>query len=315
MIDKYKPLVYRVGNLLDVREGFIMHGCNMRGVMGAGVARMIADKYPSVLDFYRGQLVGCGTQLGDCLPYQVDRLHILNALTQKSTGTGLQVCYTAIHSAVRQAAKYAADVSGEGAGEVVIDTVPIGAGLGGGDWTVISRVLSHVSKECGVTFRINVYDPTEIPAFIEKDWYTNNGPLPIKEFKGDYLFLSNFFFEFNGLTNEHYYQAAKAAKRDDVAKIMGLFSAGDAKRMGRRIEMRPDWDDVKDEIMLSTLRRKFADNTLKTMLLQTGTAELIEGNTWGDRYWGVCEGQGENKLGKLLMQVRQEIRDKNPMII
>ena len=72
--------------------------------------------------------------------------------------------------------------------------------------------------------------------------------------------------------------------------------------------MRPDWDQVKVSVMLGLLRMKFADAGLRNMLLSTGNQELIEDNDWFDTFWGVCNGVGENQLGKLLMQVRAEAR-------
>jgi predicted NAD-dependent protein-ADP-ribosyltransferase YbiA (DUF1768 family) len=73
--------------------------------------------------------------------------------------------------------------------------------------------------------------------------------------------------------------------------------------------VRPDWDDTKINTMLTLLRQKFAlGSELAKKLLDTGNRDLVEGNTWGDTFWGVCKGQGENMLGKLLMQVRAELR-------
>lgn len=83
-----------------------------------------------------------------------------------------------------------------------------------------------------------------------------------------------------------------------------------AKRMGRKVVMRPDWDTVKFDIMLDLVRRKFLGHPdLREMLLATGDEQLIEGNYWGDRVWGVCDGTGENWLGRHLMTVRQELRE------
>jgi predicted NAD-dependent protein-ADP-ribosyltransferase YbiA (DUF1768 family) len=82
-----------------------------------------------------------------------------------------------------------------------------------------------------------------------------------------------------------------------------------AKWEGRKIPIRKDWEDVKLDVMESLLRVKFADLELKQLLLATGTAKLIEGNFWGDTYWGVCAGIGRNNLGKLLMKIRDELRE------
>ena len=83
-------------------------------------------------------------------------------------------------------------------------------------------------------------------------------------------------------------------------------SPGAAKRMGRKIAIRNDWEAVKEKVMLSVVRAKFEDAYLRRLLTATGTAALIEGNEWGDRFWGVCRGEGENRLGKILMKVRSE---------
>jgi len=69
--------------------------------------------------------------------------------------------------------------------------------------------------------------------------------------------------------------------------------------------MRPDWEAVKDDIMYRCVLAKFEDPILRQRLLDTGDQELIEGNTWGDTYWGVCKGKGRNMLGKTLMAVRK----------
>lgn len=107
------------------------------------------------------------------------------------------------------------------------------------------------------------------------------------------------------------YQAAKCKKWDDTLKFKFL-TAAEAKKLGRRVEMRPDWDDIRNYrliVMEELLREKFSDKNpeLKQKLIDTYDAELIEGNTWNDTFWGVCAGVGENHLGKLLMKIREEL--------
>lgn len=134
----------------------------------------------------------------------------------------------------------------------------------------------------------------------------------ITSFTGDYRFLSNFWLSpvsFEGMafsTVEHAYQAAKTLDMDDRKRIAQLGSPGMAKRIGRLVTMRPDWEQVKLDVMLQLLLQKFQHEPLRSMLLATTNAELIEGNTWGDVFWGVCRGVGQNHLGKLLMKVRHE---------
>ena len=138
----------------------------------------------------------------------------------------------------------------------------------------------------------------------------------ITEFKGEWEGLSNFapchIFarEFEFPTLENAFQALKCIKDSDAARFVSL-SPGDAKRLGRRVDLRPDWERVKVSIMKSLLRQKFLSKPEYTcLLLSTGYARLEEGNTWGDRFWGVClpKREGKNMLGRLLMEIREEIR-------
>lgn len=131
----------------------------------------------------------------------------------------------------------------------------------------------------------------------------------IDSFKGDYRWLSNFWIHdsTNMLSVEHYYQASKAITADDYALVLSSKSPGEAKRMGKEIICRPDWDDVKLVLMEHFLREKFLWNSaLALQLKSTSDALLVEGNVWGDKFWGVCDGEGDNHLGKLLMKIRDE---------
>jgi hypothetical protein len=114
-------------------------------------------------------------------------------------------------------------------------------------------------------------------------------------------------------SSEHAYQAAKTKDKKMRKKIARQPTAWQAKKLGQEVELREDWEERKVEIMYRILRAKFTQHKkLKEMLFDTGDAELIEGNTWGDTFWGVCEGKGENKLGKLLMLLREELRLVDP---
>lgn len=136
----------------------------------------------------------------------------------------------------------------------------------------------------------------------------------INRFTGQYKFLSNFYpceIEYEGLiysSVEHAFQAAKSLDRQERIKISRASSPGMAKTLGRHVELRSDWGIVKDSVMENILRIKFKDPELKRKLLATGVSELVEGNTWGDTYWGVCNRKGKNMLGKLLMKLRGDLR-------
>ena len=111
------------------------------------------------------------------------------------------------------------------------------------------------------------------------------------------------------LTNEHFYQAAKALNVEDRGLIMHAETPGRAKELGRIVVARPDWDSIRETVMMDGLRTKFfSDETLAEMLLSTGDEHLAEINHWGDTFWGVdLQGRGLNRLGELLMEVRTEL--------
>lgn len=133
----------------------------------------------------------------------------------------------------------------------------------------------------------------------------------ISEFRGEYYFLNNFFnapIEYKGLkylNNEAAFHAQKDPLR---AKEFTDLSPNGAKRLGRRVNLRKDWDNVKIEIMYEINIAKFTQNQdLNKKLIETKNARLIEGNNWNDTFWGVCNGIGRNELGKILERVRSEL--------
>ncbi len=139
--------------------------------------------------------------------------------------------------------------------------------------------------------------------------------MKIDKFDGDYRFLSNFWMIPIPLENvwyestEHAYQAAKSNSPDYKKSIRLAKTPGEAKKLGRKADLRPDWEEVKLGYMRYLVWYKFAMYPdLGQKLLDTGDAELVEGNHWGDKFWGVCNGVGENWLGKILMEVREQIR-------
>lgn len=137
-------------------------------------------------------------------------------------------------------------------------------------------------------------------------------PKVIDCFDGEYAFLSNFypvvvhFGQHTYLNSEAAFQAQKCVHEYEMRQFCGL-PAGKAKRLGRKVQLRSDWERIKDDIMYQVVRAKFSQHpNLWWQLRATEDAELIEGNTWGDRYWGAVNGVGENKLGRILMRIRAE---------
>lgn len=137
----------------------------------------------------------------------------------------------------------------------------------------------------------------------------------IDNFKGKYYFLSNFYerkIVCFGLAFKNSEAAFQAMKCPERMKEFCELSASDAKALGRRVQLRPDWEEVKESVMYGVCYAKFSQNEdLGQRLIDTGDAELIEGNDWNDTTWGVCNGVGENKLGKILMSLRLTLRGNN----
>lgn len=137
----------------------------------------------------------------------------------------------------------------------------------------------------------------------------------VMTFRGKYDFLSNMYaaaFEWDGRTyrnSEAAFQSAKSLDpnvRDQFSEMTGVV----AKREGKKVKLRGDWERVKDDIMEAVVRAKFVQNPdLLKRLIDTGDLELTEGNRWRDTYWGVdlVTGKGENHLGIILMKIRAEL--------
>lgn len=129
--------------------------------------------------------------------------------------------------------------------------------------------------------------------------------------------LSNFHLcqvEYDGLkypSSENAYQAAKCLVEKDRLQFVQI-TPEQARILGKHVQVRPDWEYVKEGVMHNILYAKFDQNRdLYKKLQDTGTEDLVEYNWWGDRYWGVYKGKGENHLGKILMKLRQELKEKD----
>lgn len=145
-------------------------------------------------------------------------------------------------------------------------------------------------------------------------------------FKGEMFFLSNFYEskitvtitdrsgkkrDYIFQTAEHLFQACKAVHDEDFFKIAQSETPGEAKKIARTIKMRENWEEIKIDVMTGIILKKFTQNqTLKNKLIATGNIELIEENDWNDTFWGVDikTKKGQNHLGKILMEVREELK-------
>lgn len=141
--------------------------------------------------------------------------------------------------------------------------------------------------------------------------------MTIGPFKGEFRWLSNFWpakvvFEGHEYpTVEHAYVAAKTTNEMERKVIRSTEKPGEVKRLGRQLDLREDWNDIKLQVMEDLLWQKFRNHDhLKEKLIATGNEEIIEINTWNDTFWGQCRGKGTNHLGKLLMKIREVLHEQ-----
>lgn len=145
--------------------------------------------------------------------------------------------------------------------------------------------------------------------------------MKIDSFRGEYFFLSNFYeapVTYDGLTyqsNEAAFQAQKCTDPKE-RELFTTLNPSEAKRAGRSVQLRKDWEQIKVSVMADIVKAKFEQNSdLAQKLLATGDAYLEEGNDWGDRIWGTVNGQGANCLGNILMDTREQMnKERNKSI-
>lgn len=127
----------------------------------------------------------------------------------------------------------------------------------------------------------------------------------IPSFRGELFFLSNMYpCNVQGFKCvEACFQAHKVAGTETYTAFLRL-NGYESKKLGKQVKLRSDWNEVKLSIMEQILREKFQEELLQKLLTIKG--EIVERNNWGDTYWGVCNGKGQNQLGKLLMKIRDE---------
>ncbi len=161
----------------------------------------------------------------------------------------------------------------------------------------VAKAAKHLKRKGQTT-------PDMVPDIF---WFTRHGK---------YGFLSNFYrspITVDGIaysTVEHYYQSMKTRDATEQEMIRNTPTPKEAKFAGYHVSLRPDWEEVKEDFMLKALKAKFSQHPdLAQKLLRTGSALLHENSPW-DKYWGYAGGKGKDRLGVLLMQVRQELASK-----
>lgn len=139
----------------------------------------------------------------------------------------------------------------------------------------------------------------------------------ITSFKNEHRWLSNMaaceiiYGDLVFKSTEAFYQAMKTLDANERIKFQG-YDGPTSKREGRKLILRDDWHQIKDEVMKFALKKKFSQEPFKSLLINTGDAEIIEGNYWHDNYWGSCTcskcgNNGLNILGKMIMDIRANL--------
>ncbi len=300
------------------------HGCNCQGSMGAGIAKTFRARYPAMYEAYRDR---CRAEprlfnLGTCWLWRADNGEpsVFNLGTQEGYWRS-RASYEAIETALR-AMRAQADAE-----QIASMAIPrIGVGYGGLSWRKVRAIVEVVFADW--PGRLVVYEdfvPTEAPSksvgLITSSTPSEEGsvlePIHFYSTSGPYGSFSNFSPHRVWLkgkiwpTTEHYFQAQKFAGTPAEDEVGFARSPLIAARLGRSRQrpLRPDWEAVKDEIMREAVRAKFTQHDdLRATLLATGTAPIVE-HTTNDAYWGDGgDGSGRNRLGQILMEVREELR-------
>ena len=187
--------------------------------------------------------------------------------------------------------------------------IPLADDLSGISATAAREALRNGDKEALRT----LLHPAAFQIIQGKKIYT------IDRFRGKYFFLSNFApspITYQGITYfnaEAAFQAQKCLEEEEKLAFTNL-SADEAKKLGKKIPLRSDWTEVREMLMEEIVREKFLQNpSYAEALKETGTLDLKEGNTWNDTFWGIesHSGEGENRLGKILMKIRKELSESS----
>lgn len=132
------------------------------------------------------------------------------------------------------------------------------------------------------------------------------------KFRGDYDFLSNMYhspIKVNGLVftcAEAAFQSFKTLDKEERKKFQNI-PGTKAKKLGKKVALRPDWNEIKIEVMHCVVKTKFKQNPELIPRLKAIPGEIVEDNTWNDTFWGRCNGIGKNTLGQILMYLRRTL--------
>jgi len=292
---KRSSLIFTRGDFFATKVDLRVNTVNCGGVMGTGIALEFKKRYPDMYRDYRDICVAGNLAPGVLHIWKTDTEWVVNFPTKRKWSEPSR--YEDIELGLTALRDYLAEL-----GAVKVALPALGCNHGKLDWSRVSGMIRQSLE--GLEATIYVFEPANAPPVATSS---------INLFRGSHFFLSNFFLhsidyeDMRYPSTEHAFQAAKSLDTETRRSIAVLKTPGEAKKAGHAIECRSDWEQVKVDVMRELLRIKFTDRVLREKLLATRDAELVEGNTWGDTVWGVCNGVGENRLGKLLMELRKAL--------
>ena len=293
------PVRFVRGDIFQSGADVLVNPVNCVGVMGAGLALEFRKRFPGLYEDYRaacqrgmiapGEVVRWGSDTKPDIVLFPVKVHWKRPSRLPWIGAGLRSLRKLILE-----------------DQITSIAVPaLGCGLDGLNWDDVKPLIDiHLGDLDADVLVYESHERSGGNVRTERFAFSNFQPAPIRH---------------NGIiypTVEHFYVAMKTTDVQERRRIAALPRAADAKRAGRRLKLRPDWDELKDKVMWYALRQKFAPGTSHAQrLLATGDEEIVEWNTWHDRYWGRCTcarcgGAGRNRLGEMLMKLREELRQK-----
>ncbi len=303
---------YLSGDLFLSRAQTIGHGVNTRGRMGAGVAVDFRRRFPEMYKEYRRRCHNDELAAGSYFLWTQSDPWVLNLATQAELAGASRPFVRDALSLL--AARYEAE------GITSLALPRIAAGLGGLSWGEVKSLLDEIFADLPLpVFVYQEYLPgveAQEPSPDDSDGREGDGRPILFHARGPRRWrpLSNFAltpievegFEYESV--EHFFQACKASSDVEHELIRTASSPKKAKRLGRRIPLRPDWEEIKIDVMRAALKAKFEQHPeLRELLRSTGFRPIHEDSAY-DGVWGWMDGEGQDLLGRLLVEIRDELR-------
>lgn len=304
-------------DIFNCTEDIIVHQVNCQGVMGAGIAREIRRKYPKAFTEYKNicathkpeDLLGCYQSVG------CNNKIICNLFGQLTYGSDKKKVYTS-YAAFKTSLTAIRDLAKKHNFTIAIP-YGIGCGLANGSWDIVYNLICDIFQDYDIViYRKGKNNNSKRTSNTNTEYDVS--PISITSFRGEYGFLSNMHCQHMFKYEDAFFTSVESAfqSQKDPSKVDYFVNLNpvDAKRLGNKLQLRSDWEKVKDGIMYDIVYAKFSQNPyLKNKLLETSNKQLVEVNSYNDNYWGVTfdinsnKYIGLNKLGEILMKVRDEL--------